>query len=309
MLDIHQLNVFLVAAETLNFTQAAHRLRMTQPSVSQHIQSLERHFGNELFLRAGRNLELSDAGIALISLAREAVNLSIRIEEKMASIKGNVYGHLHVVCSTAPGKYLLPQILAGFHRQHPQVRVTCQVTSQKEAIRMLCGGEIHFALTSMPCDVCPEVDFYKFLCDTIVLIAPNTHPWTRTCEIEIEELKQAELILREPGSGTYEAVLGALASHGISMSDLNVLLTLGNSEAIALGVQEGIGVGFVSEIIADRLCGDRVSKIEVRGLNINRDIFLGRNFQRPHTVAQKTFWEYIHSPDNPVTNLLTLAID
>ncbi len=62
MLDTHQLNVFLVAADTLNFTQAARLLHMSQPSVSQHIQSLEHTLGQELFVRAGRHIELTDAG-------------------------------------------------------------------------------------------------------------------------------------------------------------------------------------------------------------------------------------------------------
>ena len=98
MLDVHQLNVFLVSAETLSFTQAAQRLHMTQPSVSQHIQGLEHHFDMQLFLRTGRALELTEAGLALLPLAREAVELSIRIDETMESLKGKVFGHLMVGC-------------------------------------------------------------------------------------------------------------------------------------------------------------------------------------------------------------------
>ena len=88
MLDVHQLNVFLMAAETLSFTQAAQQLHMTQPSVSQHIQGLEHHFDTQLFFRNGRNLELTDAGMALLPLTKEAVMLSQRIDETMASLKG-----------------------------------------------------------------------------------------------------------------------------------------------------------------------------------------------------------------------------
>ena len=80
MLDAHQLNVFLTAAETLNFTRAARELNMTQPSVSQHVQELERHFGTALFDRSGRKVSLTDAGEALLPLAREIVTLSIRID-------------------------------------------------------------------------------------------------------------------------------------------------------------------------------------------------------------------------------------
>ena len=149
MLDAHQLNVFLAAAETLNFTKAAERLHMTQPSVSQHIQSLEQHFGMDLFVRAGRRIELSDGGMALVPLARELVRQSIHIEENMASLKGEVHGHLLVGCSTTPGKYILPHLLARFHDMHPRVQVTCQVTSQSHAAQMLYDGDTHFALTSL----------------------------------------------------------------------------------------------------------------------------------------------------------------
>ena len=60
MLDAHQLNVFLTAARTLNFTAAARQLHMTQPSVSQHIQALEQHFGLQLFVRSGRHMRLTE---------------------------------------------------------------------------------------------------------------------------------------------------------------------------------------------------------------------------------------------------------
>jgi DNA-binding transcriptional LysR family regulator len=114
MLDVHQLNVFLVAAEALSFTQAAKRLHMTQPSVSQHIQSLESLFGMQLFIRSGRNLILTDGGLALVPLAREAVALSQRIEETMESLKGQIHGHLVIGCSTTPGKYIFPRSWQSF---------------------------------------------------------------------------------------------------------------------------------------------------------------------------------------------------
>lgn len=301
MLDIHQLNVFLVAAETLNFTQAAQRLHMTQPSVSQHIQALERHFDEVLFLRNGRTLELTDAGMALIPLARDAVNISIRIDETMASLQGKVHGHLLVGCSTTPGKYVLPPLLARFHRRHPQVRVTCQVTSQDNALGALCAGKVHFALSSMPTETYPDLEFHQFMCDPVVLVTPLDHPWVERGEIEISDLSQADFILREEGSGTHQALSEALAQLGASVNDLNTLLTLGNSEAIALSIQEGLGVGFISELVLERLGEGRLAKINVRGLEILRIIYIAHNTRRPATVAQTAFWEFIRSADNPIS--------
>ncbi|MDI6695106.1 MAG: LysR family transcriptional regulator [Anaerolineales bacterium] len=293
MLDVHQLNVFLAAAETLNFTQAAQRLHMTQPSVSQHIQGLERHFDMQLFLRNGRNLELTEAGIALLPLAREAVSLSIRIDEMMESLKGKIYGHLIVGCSTTPGKYILPQLLARFHRIYPQVRVTCQVAPQTETLRSVAEGEAHFALYSITNESYPDIEAVSFLCDPIVLIAPLDHPWAKRETIEPSELLEGDFIMRETSSGTFSAVREALAQHNISTADLRILITLGNAEAIALAVQEGIGVGFLSQMVVDRLCHDKVAIVRVRGVEICREIFIGRNNRRPATRAQTAFWDFL----------------
>ncbi len=293
MLDIHQLNVFLVAAESLNFTQTAQQLHMTQPSVSQHIQYLERHFDIELFIRNGRNLELTDAGMALLPLAREAVALSIRTDELMDSLKGSIYGHLIVCCSTTPGKYILPNLLARFHRKHPQVRVTCQVSSQTEALRSVAEGESHFALFSVNHARYPDIEVISFLCDPIVLIAPLSHPWARQGEIDPEELMDADFIMRESSSGTYNAVNDALSLKNISMNDLRILITLGNAEAIALAVQEGIGVGFVSQMVVERLCKGKVADVRIRGMEICREIYVGHNSRRPATNAQTAFWNFI----------------
>jgi DNA-binding transcriptional LysR family regulator len=293
MLDIHQLNVFVVAAEILNFTQAAQQLHMTQPSVSQHIQFLERHFDMELFIRNGRNLELTDAGMALLPLAREAVALSIRTDEMMDSLKGSIYGHLIVCCSTTPGKYILPNLLARFHRRHPQVRVTCQVSSQHDALRSVAEGDAHFALFSMNHTHFADLEAISFLCDPIVLIAPLNHAWAKRGEIDPSELMDGDFIMRESTSGTFNAVSDALISQNISINDLRILITLGNAEAIALAVQEGIGVGFVSQMVVDRLCKGKVAEISIRGMEICREIYVGHNSRRPATNAQTAFWNFI----------------
>lgn len=293
MLDTHQLNVFLAAAEALNFTQAAARLHMTQPSVSQHIQALEHHFGQVLFIRSGRTLQLSEAGMALVPLARDIVSRSVHIEEMMKSLEGEVHGHLLVGCSTTPGKYILPHLLADFHRLYPQVKVSCHVASQMEALERLCEGEIHLALVSQPEMAPRELELRMFTVDPVVLIAPLDHPWAQRDMIEPEELYSGDFILREEGSGTKRAVDAGLAAIGIEKDRLETLLILGNSEAIALAVEEGIGVGFVSNMVYTKLVQDRVALVNVHGLHIQRDIFIGRHSRRPATVAQTAFWDFI----------------
>lgn len=303
MLDAHQLNVFLTAARTLNFTAAARQLHMTQPSVSQHIQALEQHFDLQLFVRSGRHLRLTDAGEALLPMAQEMVSVSQSIDNKMESLKGDVYGRLIVGCSTTVGKYVLPFLLASFMQQHPKVEASCYVTPRKMAVQMLCDGEVHVALASAQ-ELNPSLQFSRFITDRVSLIVPLNHPWAKRHYVEPEELLDVNFIWREEGSGTRYVAEEKLREHNIGINQLKTTLTLGNSEAIALAVQEGIGVGFVSQIIISRLVEGKVAPVKVRGLEIEQEIFIGRDANRLGTTAQTAFWEFVTDPNNPVLDKL-----
>lgn len=292
MLDAHQLNVFLTAAQTLNFTLAAKQLHMSQPSVSQHIRELENYFDTPLFVREGRRIFLSDAGKALIPLAQQLVKASVRIEETMQSLRTEVYGHLIVGCSATSGKYVLPFLLAEFLKRHPKVEATCHVSSRAIALQMLCDGQVHLAVASAS-EFCQEIEFQKLISDPVVLITPLDHPWATRREIEPQELLEERFIMREDGSGTRTVAAQGLQRIGMSIEQLPRVLTLGNSEAIALGVQEGIGVAFITQSVVDYLVSGRVAPVRVKGLEMQQDIYIGRHMHYPATAAQTAFWEFI----------------
>jgi DNA-binding transcriptional LysR family regulator len=163
---------------------------------------------------------------------------------------------------------------------------------------MVCEGEVHFALASGPHLSCRDVEFRKFMRDDVVLIAPLDHPWASRGEIDPEELVEADFIFREEGSGTQTAVQQALASVNIDVSQLETILILGNSEAIALAVQEGLGLGFVSNFIVTRLVAGHVAPVKLRGLEIYRDIYIASHTRRPPTMAQAAFWDLIINQDD-----------
>lgn len=303
MLDAHQLNVFLAAARALNFTAAARQLHMTQPSVSQHIQALENHFDTQLFVRSGRHLCLTDAGEVLLPMAERLVAQSYSIENRMEQLKGSVYGRLHIGCSTTLGKYILPLLMAEFMLKYPRVEASCLTMPRETAVQKLGGGEVHVALASER-EFHGDLLFEKFLTDKVSLIAPARHPWASRDYIEPAELLEARFIWREEGSGTRTVAEHGLRQMGISVDKLQTVLTLGNSEAIALAVQEGIGVGFVSQIMVSRLVAGQVAPIRVRGLDICQHIFIGCNGGRVGTAAQNAFWDFVTDPHNPVLRRL-----
>jgi len=308
MLDAHQMNVFLTAAQTLNFSEAGRRLHMTQPSVSQHIQTLERHFNTQLFVRSGRHLSLSEAGEALLPLAREFISLSVQIEESMASLQGYVHGHLQFGCSTTAGKYILPKLLAGFRDIHPHVQITCHVRDNATAIQMLIEGKVNLALAHERVNF-RDVEFRKFMDDPVVLAVYPDHPWASRSVLQPEELLEGDFILREEGAGSRTELAKGLPEIGLSLDQLRTVMVLGNSEAISLAVQEGIGVSFLSRLVvrAPASRGELVA-VEIEGLHLAQEIWIGRNLHQAATRAQAAFWSFVHDPNNQLAHSLVSGV-
>lgn len=293
MFSLHELEVFLNAAELESFSEAARRLHISQPAVSQAIGSLERHFAIDLFLRHGRSVRLTDAGQALKPMARELLASARRLNETMASLQGEVIGEINIGCSTASGKYLLPGLIARFRDRFPQVRINVLVTSRNSVIQKLLSGQVALGVSSRRIEH-RDLEYQDFFTDDVILIAPSNHPWANYRQVYPDDLLDEPLILREESSGTRDVLLQGLLQCDISPDMLNVAMVLGNAEAIEMAVEEGIGVAFVSRLAAARgLELGRVVEVSVAGMELRRGISLVRNRRFPSTRAQAEFWNFV----------------
>jgi DNA-binding transcriptional LysR family regulator len=293
MLDTYQLNIFLVAADLENFTEAAQHLSLSQPSVSSQIQSLEQQLGTTLFRRAGRHIQLTEEGRLLVPLAREMIHQSAHIEETMASLAGEVIGHLKLGCTTSAGKYALPRLIAQFRQQFPKVQVSCIVATRQTALQALLEGTVHVVVTSAR-EYQHQIRYRLFLSDRVILIVPVHHPWAERGQIELSDLMQESFVLREEGSGTRRVLEGGLTAHGIAVEQLDVVMEIANSEAIRTAVEAGIGVAFISRLVAAAgIETGRVVEVDVEGMDLQQELYIGASLNRPASKAQAAFWEFI----------------
>lgn len=298
MLDIHELRIFLAAAETGSFSEAGRRLQMSQPAVSMQIRSLEKRLGIELFQRNGRHIRLTEAGDVLIPMAQELVNMAISTEETMISLQGKVVGVLKIACSTASGKYILPKLVAGFIERYAHVRVEVDVCSREFALDHLLDGSAHLAITSLHRPM-KDLEYRQFITDPVTLITPPAHFWASRDKISVNELTDGRFIVREVASGTQQAVVMALGEYDFSFKDLDTVMVLANSEAINMAVAEGIGVAFVSRrAAASSINNGSVVEVPVEGLAITQQLHLARHAGRAPTSAQTAFWRYVYAPEN-----------
>jgi DNA-binding transcriptional LysR family regulator len=141
----------------------------------------------------------------------------------------------------------------------------------------------------------------------VVLIAPLDHPWAKSALVEPEALLHERFIVREESAGTYRTIRAGLARLGIHIADLKPILTVGNSEAIAIAVQQGVGLGFVSQMVVSQMVEGKVAQIHVRGLEVSQDIYLCRHRLQPFNTLQAAFWDFAFQPDTEAMRRLQVA--
>jgi LysR family transcriptional regulator, transcriptional activator of the cysJI operon len=288
-LENFRLVVFRAVAEQLSFRRAAEELYLTQPAVSLQIKALEEELGVQLFDRTGSKVALTAAGRRLLSYARRAAELAAEAEEEVTALGGEQAGTLALGASTTIAQYVLPRLLAEFRRRHPRVQATLISGNTEHIVELLGRHEIALGLIEGPAHS-RDVKTEAFLEDELVLIVPAAHEWAERTSVRVEELAEAQLLMRERGSGTRRVIEAALEKQGIKRRALHITMELDSSEAIKTAVEAGLGVGFVSRwsLARDLRPGHGLRIVEIEGLRVRRNFLIAAAAAAaPHGLAEE----------------------
>lgn len=115
-LNFHQLHIFYTVAEKGSFSMAAQALHMTQPAVTMQVQALEDYFGTKLFQRTTKKIEITEAGRALLPVAKRSIELIKETDITMSKFTHMLEGRLQLGASLTIGEYILPRLLGPFSK-------------------------------------------------------------------------------------------------------------------------------------------------------------------------------------------------
>lgn len=298
MIDLSRIQTFLYAARYLNFSEAGRVLKLSQPTVSHHIKTLEQELGVSLFVRQGGAMTLTDAGKVLLPWAKRILRDSIEMKEMIESLKEGVAGNLTIACSTTAGKYILPQLAARFSQRFPNIKIKVLRCTPDSIIPNLLEQEANLGVVSYELPD-KDVEQQKFFQDTIICIVPTNHSFVSRSTILPEDLIGEPVLMRENTSGTRKIVLSELSKFDISLEDLNIFMEIGNAEAIVRTVAAGYGISFVSRLAAVCACNQRkVMAVPIEGLSLVRTIYMVRKRLESSHRASDAFWSFIHDSSN-----------
>jgi DNA-binding transcriptional LysR family regulator len=287
-MDLGLLELFCVVYEERGFSKAAARLNLTQPTISEHIRTLEEKFGTPLFDRTGRQVRPTGAGELLYKYGRQLSDVRRTILEAMSNYLHSLEGKLRISASTIPGEYLLPRILGRFHKKYPKVEVLVSVSDTERVHRDVeefsadlgfAGARIHDG----------DLQFERFASDNLILVVPRSSRWAKLSELSLKEVRAVPLLVREEGSGTRAILERRLKALGYGLSDFNVVAQLGSTASIKEAVGAGVGVSITSSIAVrhELRCG-LMRKVRIRELgSLRRDFYIVRNKRRTPSPSSK----------------------
>lgn len=180
-MNLHQLRVFSAIVDKGSFRAAAESLFLSQPSVSQHVAALERHYGVRFFERAKRRVTLTPEGKALYSLARDLLQQADAIPDRFHDMQKLRYGSVQIGVTPHAGSSLLPKAIKAFNALFPDVHVSMIVENTLKAIEFLRSGYTELLVLGKDLLTPPDPSFVARALgsDELILILPSGHPWTQ----------------------------------------------------------------------------------------------------------------------------------
>ncbi|MFI2780564.1 LysR family transcriptional regulator [Streptomyces sp. ALB3] len=250
-MHFQQLAYFVAVAEARHFTRAAEEVHVSQPSLSQQIKALENELGAELFSRARGNIALTDAGEALLPLARrilaDADTARHEVQELVQLRRGRV--RLGATPSVCTG--LLPEVLRAFHGAHPGIRLLIEEGGSHDLVRQLARGALDLALLVLPLPAAsPALTTVELLHEDLVVVSSAARPAPgRKGSVRVADLENEPLVMFRHGYDLRELTVAACRAEGFEPS---FTVEGGEMDAVLGFVRAGLGIAVVPRMVAVR---------------------------------------------------------
>ena len=297
-MEMKQLEIFACVSKTLSFSKAAEALYISQPTVSACISALEKELGVQLFIRNTKEVSLTKAGDELLQYAQKILSLR---EQALHSVSGEnreAPGFIDIVASTIPAQHLLPEMIARFQHDWPNIVFRVDQADSRQVEKEMAGFRYDFGMmgTLPNSDRLIHAPIYD---DELVLVLPkSTKNDVKYSVKEIREgfaeyIRQVPILMREAGSGTRTEMEALLSQMGIEAHELRPCAYFSDTQSIVEAVARGMGVSLVSKVAAAlHVSAGRLQMVEMGSPLFRRQIHLLHHKERWLSPVQAAFADF-----------------
>ncbi len=251
---LEELKTFIQVVKYRNFTKAAKKVNLSQPTVSLHIKRLEQYFDTTLITRSSKSKEvlITKQGEFLYEKGQDLIAQIDLLKGELLQIDDKAKKKILVGASKTIGDYFLPQIIGDFSNKYPDIQLEVFIENTAHICDMMNEGEIQVGLIE---GIDPYYDFDReyFYQDRMVVAVSNKSPLA-TMDVSIDDLNNQIWISREEGSGTQEYLKLFLNMHNITPKNV---IVFNSNYAVKEAVKNGIGITIISECVVSHAAFDK----------------------------------------------------
>ncbi len=292
-MEFNQIESFLSVVKHKSFSKAAKELYLTQPTISNSIQSLEKELKTTLLDRKSKYISLTDSGKTFYKYAVELINM--RDQAKYNILEHKIEGEVELNASSIPEQYILPYVIKEFVKIYPDVTFSITHKDSKEIIDDILRGRLIYGIVGIKYHsrVLEYIDFCK---DELVLAAPNIKKYQRIKDEApgLDFLFSERFIFRKEGSGTRLFIKQRLLEKDINIEDLNIVSIIDSNEMIKKMIELNLGVSFVSKFsIQNEIDLKLIKPFNIKDLNLNRSFYFVYNKNRTLSPLIQVFKDFL----------------
>ena len=239
-MTITQLYYVLAVAEHQNFTKAAEKCFVTQPTLSMQIQKLEDQLDIQIFDRSKKPIELTEIGKKIVLQAKNIVNEADRIKDIVDQQKGFIGGEFKLGIIPTIMPTLLPMFLKTFIKRYPKVKLKIEELTTEEIIQRINDGNLDAAIAATPLEN-ENIKERVLYFEPFVAYVPSSHRLHKVDKIEVTQLDIEDMLLLEDGHCFRDGVINLCKSFKQSKED-HFQLESGSIEMLVKLANEGLGM-------------------------------------------------------------------
>jgi LysR family hydrogen peroxide-inducible transcriptional activator len=243
-----------IAAEK-NFSRAAEKLHLAQPSLSQQLSKLEKEIGVLLFQRNTNSVEITHAGEIFVDKAQKILDMVNQLKKEMEDISLMRKGKLVVGSLPITGSHILPLVLPVFQNRYPEIEIVLVEETSSRLEHLTSNGQTDICLLTLPLHE-PSLTFQSLIDEEIWLALPTQHPLIEDslkfkkkdqATIQIKDLENEPFIVLKKGQGFRQITEELCLAAGFQPK---IVFESSNIDTVQSLVAAGMGIAFVPSMIA-----------------------------------------------------------
>ncbi len=253
-----------MVTETGSFSRAAEKLFITQPAISKRISTLEFALDCQLFDRLGKNVQLTQAGTALIPSYQRILAEINESERIISNLRTQVSGHLKFGTSHHIGLHRLPPVLRQYTNQYPEVELDIQFMDSEQAAALILKGSIELALITLPDTIDTPFTTIPVWSDPMECVVANNHVLAKQKTVSRKQLAEHGVLIQSHSTHTRDIIDRALKLD----ANIKIIMESNYLETIKAMIQNELGWGVLPESMID----NSLHKLKIKNVKMERHL-------------------------------------